>query len=146
MSENREIKIKVVSSQIEKCWEGDGMRPGDNIRSGKFWASFVSPDDAKLLSRAITWPEAEEQVTGVDRGTYSCQVLEACEDGFEPALELDEKISSYLRKTLTKIVFVGGEKVSTPPKGWIEVEEKKLYLGEVEKNRFKTEVEKFIKQ
>ena len=32
----KELKINYLSRQEKTYWEGDGMRPGDNIRSGVF--------------------------------------------------------------------------------------------------------------
>ena len=139
---NKTIIVKYVTIPTEKVWEGDGLRglDDDNVRRGIFDATYISRDDYdNIISKSISLLEAEEMATGIDRGTYACQILEACEDGSPDAIALDKKISGYLKSILRKIEYVEVEKIEGPI---VEFPLKKLYIGNPEP-KFRGELKKW---
>lgn len=128
-------KIIYRTKKVREYWEGDYMRgpQDDGVRSGVFERTFVSPDNAGVYQSALTYLQCQERVTGIDRGTYFCQVLEACEEECEPAIDLDDKVTQECRRCFERMEVE--KEIDEPSEDWIQLDlREKKYIKIAEPN------------
>ena len=95
--------MDTITREVEVSWEGDEMRPGNNIRSSVITLTFAAPKDAEAWKGLPDLLAAEEIVTGTDRGTYHCQILEAAEDGDVGAMDMDMNVYREIKRCFQEV-------------------------------------------
>jgi hypothetical protein len=99
------ITVPYIVRMERTYWEGDGMRPGDNIRSGVFPVAYIRRKDAQKIKGAVSPERAVEIITGLSWGNYCCDIGEAAEDGDEAARVYDATVSKAVASCFSKVVF-----------------------------------------
>jgi hypothetical protein len=131
------MKLKYIIIPKRDYWEGDELRPGDNIRSGIFKHFYLRKEDYAIYSQARTFSQIFEEVIRKELkmswGQYACEVLEGAEDGSEELIELHNRLVREAKSRISDVLEFECEAQypeGTPvPEGYIEFPGPgKLYL------------------
>jgi hypothetical protein len=131
------MKLKYIIIPKREYWEGDELRPGDNVRSDVFKHFYIRKEDYTIYSQARTFRQIFEEVIreelNMSWGQYACEVLEGAEDGNPDLIELDKRLTREAKSRIVDVLEFECEAqypLGTPvPEGYVEFPGPgKLYL------------------